>query len=48
MSEVKKRKKRNRFRVVVTLFFIILALSAALAGALLYLRSQKPTAKYLG
>lgn len=44
MSEVKKRKKRNRFRVVVTLFFIILALSAALAGALIYLRSQKPTA----
>ncbi len=44
MSEVKQRRKRNRFRVVVILFFIILALSAALAGALIYLRSQKPTA----
>lgn len=34
----KKRKKRNRFKIVVVLFCMILAISLALAGAILYLR----------
>lgn len=36
----KTRKKRTRFQTVVTLFCVIVALSLALAGALIYLRHQ--------
>ncbi len=36
----KKRPKRNRFKIVVVLFCVILALSVALAGSIIYLRKQ--------
>lgn len=39
-QSAKRRKKRNRFRTMVVLFFIILVLALALTGAVMYLRRQ--------
>lgn len=43
-QSAKRHKKRNRFRIIVVLFFVILALSLALTGALIYLRRQSAPA----
>ncbi len=39
-APAKKRKKRNRFKIVVVLFCVILVVSALLAGAIIYVRKQ--------
>lgn len=40
MAKAKPHKKRSRMRIIVILFFVILTLSIALAGSLIYLHRQ--------